>query len=315
MTTMIDRQGESSNADLWSAGPLLITQSVPPGLIHRTNSTDVFVTYLGVLAENKFEVGVRWPGSHSFYRPAAPDLHDPLLFLESVREAGMLIVHAGYEIPRSSRLLTRDKQFHVVDAEGLCTNGTDPVDVTLVVTARDIQRRARSFAGMLFDADCYRDGVLIGSAAYRWSCVSAAGYARLRGQYRDAVPEAPADTSPVPCDLVGRCAPIDVLLAETPGRNTWLLRVDPEHRVIYDHPMDHVPGNAIVEAGRQAALLVTNRPDAIPVSGELEFHRYIEFDQPCTVTAVPLSGTSAVRLAFDQGGVRMADGMLNLHTP
>jgi 2-oxo-3-(phosphooxy)propyl 3-oxoalkanoate synthase len=315
MTTVIKGQAESSNPELWSAGRLLITQSVPPGLIRRTNSTDVFVTHLGVLAENTFEVGVRWPGSHSFYRPVAPHLHDPLLFLESVREAGVLIAHAGYEIPKAFKFLTRDKRFRVDEPEGLRTNGSDPVDVTLVVTARDIQRRAKSFAGMLFDAECYRDGVRIGSAAYRWSCVSAAGYARLRGQYRDAVPEAPTDTSPVPHDLVGRCASIDVMLAETAGRNTWLLRVDPEHGVIYDHPMDHVPGNAIIEAGRQAALLVTNRPDAIPVGGELEFHHYIEFDQPCTVTAVPLSGTSTVRLAFDQAGVRMADGTLSLHTP
>ncbi|OLF17856.1 hypothetical protein BU204_09990 [Actinophytocola xanthii] len=312
---MTKGQAESSKADLWSAGPLLITQSVPPGLIRRINSSDVFVTYLGVLAEDKFEVGVRWPGSHSFYRPVAADLHDPLLFLESVREAGVLIAHAGYEIPRACKFLTRDKRFHVADPEGLRTNGSDPVDVTLVVTARDIQRRARSFAGMLFDAECYRDGVLIGSAAYRWSCVSAPGYARLRGQYRDAVPAAPADSSPVPHDLVGRCAPIDVMLAETAARSTWLLRVDPEHDVIYDHPMDHVPGNAIIEAGRQAALLVSNQPNAIPVGGELDFHHYIEFDQPCTVTAVPMSGTSTVRLAFDQGGVRMVDGTLNLYTP
>lgn len=315
MTTMINGQAESSYKDLRSAGPTLIQQSVPPRLVRRINSSDVFVTQLGIIEENKFEVGVRWPGSHSFYSPATPRLHDPLLFLESVREAGVLIAHAGYEIPMEFKFLTRDKRFHVEDLEGLRTNGSDPVDVTLVVTAKDIQRRARSFAGMLFDVECFRDGVRIGTAAYRWSCVSAAGYTRLRGQYRHAMPEVPAGSHPVNHELVGRCASINVMLADTQGENTWLLRVDPEHRVVYDKPMDHVPGNAIIEAGRQAALLVSGIPEGIPVGGELEFHRYIEFDQPCTVTASSVPGTRTVRLAYDQGGVRMADGSLDLCTP
>ena len=315
MTTMINGQAESSNEGLRGAGPLLIQQSVPPRLVRRINSSDVFVTHLGVVEENKFEVGVRWPGSHSFYAPATPGLHDPLLFLESVREAGVLIAHAGYEIPMEFKFLTRDKRFRVDDVEGLRTNGSDPVDVTLRVTAKDIQRRAKSFAGMLFDVQCFRDGARIGSAAYRWSCVSGAGYARLRGQYLTAMPEVPAGSNPVNHELVGRCAVIDVMLADAPGENTWLLRVDPEHRVVYDHPMDHVPGNAIIEAGKQAALLATGLPDAIPVGGQLDFHLYIEFDQPCTVTAHPVPGTRTVRLAYEQGGVRMADGWLELFTP
>ena len=312
MTTMIIGQAESSHKGLGSAEPLLVRQTVPPRLIRRINSSDVFVTHLGIVAEDVFEVGVRWPGTHSFYTPAAPRVHDPLLFLESVREAGVLIAHAGYQIPMEFKFLTNQKWFHVDDPAGLRTNGSDPVDVTMRVTAKDIKRRARSFAGMLFDVECYRDGSRIGTAAYRWSCVSSAGYARLRGRYRDAQPEVPAGAFPVDHDLVGRCAAIDVMLADAPGENTWLLRVDPEHHVIYDHPMDHVPGNAIIEAGRQAALLASGMPEALPVGGELDFHHYIEFDQPCTVTAHPVPGTSIIRLAFDQGEVRMADGSLDL---
>ncbi|GAB3461968.1 ScbA/BarX family gamma-butyrolactone biosynthesis protein [Actinophytocola sediminis] len=315
MTTMINGQAESSSRGLRGAEPLLLQQSVPPGLVRRINSSDVFVTRLTQLETDRFEVGVRWPGTHSFYRPAASNLHDPLLFLESVREAGVLIAHAGYQIPMAFKFLTRDKRFRVESLEGLRTNGSDPVDVTLVVSAREIQRRAKSFAGMLFEAECYREGVRIGTAAYRWSCVSAAGYTRLRGRYRDAVPEVPAGASPVHHDLVGRCAPIDVMLADTDGENTWLLRVDPEHGVVYDHPMDHVPGNAIIEAGRQAALLASGQPDGLPSGGHLDFHRYIEFDQPCTVTAEPVAGTSTVRLAFDQSGARMADGALDVRVP
>jgi len=315
MTTMIHSQVESSARGLRDSEPLLIQQSVPPRLVRRINSSDVFVTQLAQLEENRYQVGVRWPGTHSFYRPASSRLHDPLLFLESVREAGVLIAHAGYEIPFDYKFLARDKRFRVESLEGLRTNGSDPVDVTLVVTAKDIQRRARSYAGMLFEVECFRDGTRIGTAAYRWSCVTGAVYTRLRGRYRDAVPEAPVGSNPVNHELVGRCAPIDVMLAEAAGENTWLLRVDPDHGVVYDHPMDHVPGNAIIEAGRQAALLASGKPDGIPWGGELDFHRYIEFDQPCTVTAKPVPGTTTVRLAFNQGGVRMADGSLDLYTP
>lgn len=315
MTTMIRDQAESSSRSLRRAGPLLDQQSVPPRLVHRTHSSDVFVTQLTRIDENVFEVGVRWPGFHSFYTPATSGLHDPLLFLESVREAGLLIAHIGYEIPMEFKILTRDKWFRIENLDGLRTNGLGAVDVTLVITAKKIQRRATGYNGMTFEVECFREGVRIGTAAYRWSCVSPAGYARLRGRYRDAVPETLAGCSPVNHELVGRGTDIDVMLADADDENTWLLHTNPEHRVVYDHPMDHVPGNAIIEAGRQAALLASGQPDGIPTGGELDFRRYIEFDQPCTVTAEPIPGTGTVRLAFDQSGVRMADGSLDLCKP
>lgn len=316
MTTMINGNNRVLLEGLGSAEPLLYRQTVPPRLVHRVNGSDVFVTDLRVTGFNTFQVGVRWPASHGFFGPATPNSHDPLLFLESVRQAGLIIAHLAFEIPREFKFITHEKQFGITPA-GLRTNGTEPVDVLMVVTAHDIRRRGKGFAGMLFEFKCFRDGIHVGSAAYRWSCVSAAGYARLRGRRTRSTPSETTISVPVAPHRIGRTDDVDVMLAETPGARGWLLRMDPQHPVVFDHhPIDHLYGNVAAEVARQAAQLVLDEPHALPIRGEFLLQRYIEFDTPCMVFAdragVCNDGATSVRIAFEQDGQIAAEGTLEM---
>ncbi|MGH8883230.1 MAG: ScbA/BarX family gamma-butyrolactone biosynthesis protein, partial [Stackebrandtia sp.] len=279
MTTMINPQMEPLSDGLPGAEPMLLMQRpVPPRLVRRVHNSDVFVTDLRVTGFNSFQVGVRWPAAHPFYGPTTPFTHDPLLFLESLRQAGLLIARVAFDIPSEFKYVTHEKEFDISPA-GLRTNGSKPVDMVITVTAHDIRRRGRGFAGMRFEFGCFRDGVQVGTAAYRWSCVSAAGYNRLRGEHGDAEPVLDPECVPVRPEAVGRRDPMDVMVAC--GPSGWELRIDPAHPVVFDHAIDHVPGNGAIEVARQAALLALGQPTALPIRGELTFTHYIEFDSPC----------------------------------
>jgi hypothetical protein len=296
---------------------VLFSQTVPRHLVHRNSDAEVFVTDLRVTGYNTFEVGVRWPGSHSFYGPSTPYSHDPILLLESLRQAGLLIAHVAFEVPADFQFITHEKQFDI-DKEGLYTNGTEPVDLLLTVTAQDIRRRGRGFAGMRFDYRCHRDGREIASATIRWSCVSAAGYARLRGEHYAVSPTFTCDLAPVGPHLVSRTEKINVMIAEAPGGAGWVLRLDPDHSVVFDHSVDHVPGMAAIEAARQAALLVLGQPGALPIRGEFSFLHYIEFDKPCAVLAkverVGTDGATPVRILLEQDGRTAGQGVFEFRT-
>src|SRR6266498_4055250 len=113
MTTMINPQMGPLSEGLPSAEPALFEQTVPPELVHRVTNQDVFVTQLRVLGHNTFQVGVRLPVSHIFYGPATPDTHDPLLFLEGMRQAVLLIAHVAFAIPSEFKFITHEKEFSI----------------------------------------------------------------------------------------------------------------------------------------------------------------------------------------------------------
>lgn len=302
MTAMIENTLTGTTVELSNDQPHLFQQAIPPRLIRCVNASNVFVTNLRVLGEDTFEVSARWPAEHSFYGPVR-GRHDPLLMLETVRQAGLLVAHFAYEIPREHKFITNDKQFDAVPA-GFRTGG-EAVDVVIMVTMHDIKRRGKRLAGMRTEAVCLRDGVRIGGATYRWSCVPTAVYERLRGEYLTLDPAAVTDRETLQPRLVNRTDDIDVMLAGAPEGGTWDLRVDTAHPVIYDHRVDHIPGYGCIEAARQAALVAIGCPDATVVAGDLKFHHFLEFDSPCTVSAQQVGEADrarTVQVTFRQSG-------------
>jgi hypothetical protein len=313
MTALIHDSYIESIGELTGPTSQLARHWVPAHLVHRTHDRDVFVTSVRTVGPSRFEVRATLPAGHRFYGPTG-DWHDPLLLLETVREAIFLVGHGRYEIPRHTSFIARDKEFDF-DPAGLRTAGDHPVRLVIDVTTRDIKRRGNDVSGMRFDFNCFRDGVSLGTASYRIGFASAMVYNRLRGEHREAKPALAVDTPPVRPESVGRTDELDVLLTDAPGTPGWHLRIDPTHPVIFDHIIDHVPGNAVIEAARQAAYLVTAHPDAMLVRGAMSFGRYIEFDAPCLVTAETTDGGHTVTVTFTQNGKVSAEGTFELRLP
>jgi hypothetical protein len=272
----------------------------------RIHRADPLVTELRTTGPDMFEATVRLPSADRFHGPVGRRTHDPLLLLESVREAGLIIAHTEYGVPADFTFLVHDMMFRV-DPAGLRTRGAKPVDIVATISADEIRRRRQNFAGMRFEFACMRDGQQFGRVEYRWSCLSADAYRGVRGVYKDAVPAVSGASVPVRPKLVGRHDTIDVMLAKSPDGVGWRLRVDPQHPELFDHATDHVPGNALIEAVRQAALLVAGQPHALPVAADFDFHHYVEFDRPSAVHAEKQDQTVNVKVVQDERIALVAD--------
>lgn len=297
--------------------PVDFQQTIPRYLVHRAAVSEVFVTDLHMLGRDRFEVGAQWPRRHGFYGPPTQDSHDPMLYAETFRQALLLVAHRAYRIPLEHAFIS-DHKTCAVEAAGLTTAGR-PVDVVMRISAHEVEYRGKNIRGMRSDVDCYRDGALIGAATERWRCISPAVYRRLRGDRFAAMPFQARILPTVQPALVGRERPEDVLVAETsvPGRLS--LQFDPDHAVLFDHPVDHVPGMVLAEGARQAALLTVGAPRALPVRMDFEFHTFVEFDAECLLTTEELAsaadGARVVRVLLEQRGRTVASVTLHLRLP
>ncbi|MFI6099272.1 ScbA/BarX family gamma-butyrolactone biosynthesis protein [Lentzea sp. NPDC051213] len=301
-------------AAVGETGQVLFDQTIPRHLVHRAAVSEVFLTDLRVTDETTFQVGAQWPRDHSFYRLRRTDRHDPMLLAETIRQAVLLIAHQVFEVPLDWKFVSLEKTWGVTP-EGLEMDGR-PANILLSMTCHDIKRTKRGVTGMRVEIGCYRDGVRIGGGELRWSCVSPATYSRLRGGKDTQVPAASALGVPVSGYLIGRERPRDVVLSAMPGGHTWQLRVDQTHPVLFDHPVDHVPGMVLMEAARQVAQLTVGEPDSLPVRCCFTFDRYVELDAPTVVTALPappaIRGNRGVRVVFDQDGSTVATSVLDM---
>lgn len=312
MTTMIDK-GIDPHRAVSDAPFVVYQQTIPRHLVHRAAVSEVFITDVYAPTEHRFHVGAQWPRAHSFFGPKTR-LHDPLLLVETIRQATLAIAHQVFEVPQEVCFVLQDISFDISE-QGLRVDDR-PTNLLLTAVPQDVIRRGSGIAGMTIEFDCVRDVERVGGGTIRWRCVSPQSYARLRGRWFGAQPVDAPLPSPVPPFLVGRYLDSDVVLCKSPLDNEWLLRVDPGHPVMFDHEVDHVPGMMIMEAARQAAQLVTGRADAVPLAGRFSFAHYVEFDEPCVAAADvrygdPHGGPTA-HMTFTQGERIAATASLDL---
>ncbi|RAJ36144.1 A-factor biosynthesis hotdog protein [Kitasatospora sp. SolWspMP-SS2h] len=256
------------------------SQTVPRALVHRAAISEVLLTDWLRTDRDEFTVAAQWPRAHAYHTPVG-GCHDPLLAAETVRQASMLVSHAGYDVPLGSAFLTRSLSY-LVEPDGLRQDDR-PLNLVARVSCRPLKLRAGRPREMRTDVTLYRDGEAVGSGHAEFTVVEPAAYARLRPADRIA----PADplAPPVAPGSVGRHRAADVVLAEHPAGEGWLLRADQSHPVLFDHPVDHVPGALLLEAARQAAVLALG--PVLPYGMHTVFHHYVEFAGAAVVSAEP----------------------------
>ncbi|MFF7451116.1 MULTISPECIES: ScbA/BarX family gamma-butyrolactone biosynthesis protein [unclassified Streptomyces] len=297
------------------AGPVM---AVHQNHVHKTNGAEVLLSSWRVLGRDSYRVSAHWPRAHSFYHPVH-GLHDPLLLAESVRQAVPLLSHVAYGVPFGHRQAWEHLHFDLNSVAMMVT--TAPAEVDLHITCSDIVRRGSRLAALTMAVDVVLAGQRLGTARTRFNNQPPVVYQRLRGRYADlarATADALPPGPPVAPELVARTRPEDVVLSATDDRpGHWQLRVDLAHPVLFDHPVDHAPGMLLLEAARQAAHAVTDRPSTV-VGMETEFTRYAEFDAPCHVWADLLpsdpQGRRRVLVTLEQNGLRIFSADVTLET-
>ncbi|MGW0827649.1 ScbA/BarX family gamma-butyrolactone biosynthesis protein [Streptomyces sp. NPDC002845] len=285
--------------------PELFEQTVPRTLVHRAAISEVLLTGVRRCGEGTYRIGAQWSRGHSYYGAVAGRWHDPMLFAETIRQAGLLLAHEALEIPLGFSFLTETMSFEITE-EG-ARLGRGPAHVVLEVTLHDIARRRNVVSSFTYDVVGYRDGRRIGSGRTVANCASPAVYRRLRGTHAGAVPPS-GPCKGISPELVGRTCEFDVVLGAESVNGVRDLRADPDHPVLFDHPVDHLPGMVLMEAARQAALAALRRPDGLLVGCEAAFRKYVEFDSPCLVSTseydvdTARSGLESLTVEFHQAG-------------
>lgn len=261
---------------------------------HLRREEHLLVTGWESPSPRRVVLDVRWPAVQG-------DLpYDPRVLAQTVRQSGLVVAHAVYGVPLTHQTMLSTLDIDMAPGLRVPRGRPSALEVEVVVTGRGDCRRTASALNMSFRV--LQDGVTVARAESEFTWISERVYARVRGARREVEWGAWRVPPPVDARLVGRASPGEVVLAagDAPGR--WLLRNDPDHHLLFDHPVDHVPGLALLEAADQAARALRAPGPFAPTAIEAVYRRYVEFDRPCWIQAEPLPWPGAVRVVGTQDG-------------
>ncbi|HJQ48146.1 MAG TPA: ScbA/BarX family gamma-butyrolactone biosynthesis protein [Amycolatopsis sp.] len=287
---------------------LSFASCVPCQLVHRRAVAEVLITDWRATGENSFDIAAQWPRGHRLYR-VREGRHDPLLVAETLRQAGIMLCHVAYDIPPDHSFLM-DRLAFEVDPAGLVA-GSTPADVVVRIKVTE-GRRTKAQSSLRFDMEFRRDGRLVAEGIGVVRCVANALYRRLRTQAAAPGTQPPATPEPVGAAQVGLIDPGDVVIGLQRPHGAWPVRVPVEHPVLFDHPLDHVPGMLVFEALRQAARVRLGWAHAQPLSADLNFSRFLELNDSCSVRVdVAEPGTPrTLAVCAEQAGEIAAEGTM-----
>ncbi|MEU7163411.1 ScbA/BarX family gamma-butyrolactone biosynthesis protein [Streptomyces morookaense] len=288
---------------------LAFERPVERSLVHRRSVTEVFVTDAAQISENTFAVAAQLPRAHRYFTDhlVRPALVDPLLILECCRQAATTVAHAYLGVAADSAFLVTRWGTRLDRPDALVAGDEEPDELALQVGARDVKVRNGRVMAASLDMELFLRGSWIGSSTVSAGYLQAGRYADYRALRRSTPPplsaalprERPADLAP--SGSVGRHLAENVVLADAsagPGGAQARLDAAAHNLSLYDHPLDHVPAMALLEAARQAAVFAAGQGDVADgwyATGlEAEFGRFVELDATTRVTARPSSTSGTV---------------------
>jgi hypothetical protein len=246
-------------------------------LVHRSAESEVLITSVSRDGDEAYLLAARWPREHTFYQPDEAGRHDPMLVAETMRQAGIAVAHAGYDVLFGTQFIMADICFYLINTTGLIV-GTGQPHIVVSLSCSEFVWRGKMLRRARFHVGLLRDGVRFAHGSGLLVCLPAGAYERLRTR-RSPPSSAPCGRLPrVHPAVVGRRWEGDVVLCDGPdwrrgsSSASWQLQVDPAHPAFFDHPLDHLPGMVQLEAFRQAALALTTP------AGNANRHRFLGCD-------------------------------------
>lgn len=306
-------------------------------LVHRHAADEVFVTDHVALGDGRFGVAARLPSAHRYFNddPSPSASIDAMLLLECSRQAGTLVAHRHLGVPTDTAFLIAEWSIALDGEPPVQRPGHGTGELTMVIEAKDLKQRGESLLGATLVSELYLAGRRVATSTVITGYPSRAGYESFRTRRRRSVAPLsdamPPRTGGTPADgrRVGRALEENVVLStvrRTGGLTVAELDVPVAHPVFYDHPLDHVPATALLEAARQAALsaVAPETEDAGEAHGpwrvsalSARFGRFVELDSPTEVSArVEQAGNSrSVAVLFEQDGATACDCEVAVLTP
>ncbi|MER5629536.1 ScbA/BarX family gamma-butyrolactone biosynthesis protein [Streptomyces nitrosporeus] len=263
-------------------------QAVPRTYVHLSRDESVFVTGWRRLKDGEFSLTARWPAAPRGLR------YDPRVLTQTIRQSGLVVAHAAYGVPLSHQTLLHYFDFTVNG--DLRVHPAESASLGVEVTVSAPKKAGKAVSSLGMDVRVFQGDTMVARADSEFGWVSPGAYRRLRGESLTAAWDDWPLPDPVEPRTVGRDRAGDVVLAPGGRPRRWWLRHDTSNHLLYDHPVDHVPGLVLMEAADQAARAAVHPMPFEAGVVAASFERYVEFGRPCLIEAevVPAAGSDRV---------------------
>jgi 2-oxo-3-(phosphooxy)propyl 3-oxoalkanoate synthase len=272
--------------------------------VHRRSLSEVFLTDTHRADDLTYFSAAQLPRWHPYYGDhlARPPGYDPLLLLEACRQSAIAGSHLYFGVPFGHDFILTGESIRITHPGGLVI-GPEPCDLLLRTVITGIRERDGVVTGLDFALNIIRDESEVGLAqlGIRYKRPESYRKLRLQGRAKAGLPGLPSSAS-LPASpqgsavrpiLVGRTREENVLLQDATvlGEEVHAhMRIPAGHPSMFDHPLDHIPGQVLVEAARQLAVYTaretrgmgTTRIDEITAV----FTRFGELDRPVRLSTV-----------------------------
>jgi hypothetical protein len=295
-----------------AAGRLDWTRTIDRALVHRDAIAEVLLTDVIQVGETDFVIGAQWPRSHRVYRPDRDGRHDPMLILETVRQAGLALSHVGFGVGRDQQSVMHNVGFTLnPDTEPRALRSA--TNLTIGVRCVNVVYRGPALRSMTVELRFAADGqkFALGTGMISWlsrrtySALRARAGARISDPAKPMTELRPAQVSPL------RAEPDSLIAAEAGGSDHHRLLVIPlDHPVYFDHPLDHAPGMMLIDAAWQAVAAMRG-DGARLVSCLMQCPTFTELG---LATSFELAATSpdTTQFSVEQAGRQTASGTLRV---
>jgi hypothetical protein len=277
---------------------------VPRELVHRRAISEVFVTGINRTGSTTYTLSAQWPRWHVFFGSVTHGF-DSALVVETLRQLTVLIAHTGLHVPLGMQFLMPDMSISMT--AGAVRDSSRPAEVTVEVHVSEIRAAGRGITAFRTKAIFLVNGQGIADGTAGARIVDPEAYNRIRSRrsvadgYRLVPPLSPAE--------VGHGSSWNVVLGESSETRHWPLRVDVSNPILFDHPLDHIPGVLLIEAVRQAVRVALQVPSLDFSAVEAQFVSIAEFSDEGEVVLESMAsdGSAVVVLASirSAGDVRM----------
>ncbi|NKI40577.1 AfsA-related hotdog domain-containing protein [Streptomyces physcomitrii] len=298
---------------------LSFDRTVSRRLVHRFGLEEVFLTdFQSLEKDGPFLAAARLPRAHAYYGDhlGHPRAHDPLAVFECVRQALLCATHLHHDAPTGTKAITAECRLEITDPAALLLRAGDERGYDLELRGRvDLAKHHEGVLSRVVHAvEVQLCGAKVGTVTVDTALRPPAVYEKIRLKDRSTTPpmsdrlghqETPSD---LPAHLAGRRDADNVVLTRVePGEGalTALLRIPVSHTGMFDHPQDHLPGPVMMEAARQAGLLLlTEEFGRTPAKTQLVsltagYRRFAELDSPITVHAQLAPGADPREGAYE----------------
>lgn len=241
-------------------------------LVHRVALSEVYLVNSQALTSTDFVVEAQWPRRHYLFDMESGHV-DLLLTAETLRQATILVAHRYFDVPLTAAFLMRGLSIDVTSAE--LPPAFSPYEVQIAISASNLKTGSRGLTALQTTLSFYYRDVLIAEGSGDLQILEARLYNRMRPSARSSH-ELPALSG-------SQALPRGVSLTRLADKPfAWDLVLDHRHPVFFDHPLDHVPGMAVIEAVAQVAADMSG-PEVRLRSFDGVFEAFLDLDEPVRI--------------------------------